>query len=220
MFRTNPDYTFSDFKPSEKEYKLQPFDKLDVKVFSNDGYKLADVISNSATQNQPVTYLVEFDGQVKLPSLGRITLSGMTIREAETLLEKKFSELYVDPFVLITVTNKRVVVFNSGSTAGKVIPLDNENYTLIEALAQAGGINDFGQTHRIKLVRGDLNNPQIFLFNIRDIDDMKEANFVLQANDIIYVEARTKYASKLLSELSPYISLMTSGLFIYGLFIR
>jgi hypothetical protein len=49
---------------------------------------------------------------------------------------------------------------------------------------------------------------------------MKSANFLLQANDIIYVESRPKYASKVISEIAPYIGLLTSALFIYGLFLR
>ncbi|PIY07117.1 MAG: polysaccharide export protein EpsE, partial [Bacteroidetes bacterium CG_4_10_14_3_um_filter_31_20] len=168
----------------------------------------------------PINYLVEYDGQVKLPTVGRIQISGKTIREAESMLEEKYKEIFVDPFVLITVTNKRIVVFSGGASTGKVILLTNDNYTLIEALAEAGGITDFSKSHKIKLLRGDLNNPEIFLFNVRDLKDMKNANFMLQANDIIYVEARPKYATRIISEISPYISLLSSALLVYGLFLR
>ncbi len=220
MFKTAPEFKYSEFKPSEKEYKIQPFDKLDVKIFSNDGFKLVDVSQSSQQMQNPISYLVEYDGQVKLPTVGRILISGKTIREAEDMLEQKYKEFFVEPFILITVTNKRVIVFSGGAATGKVIPLTNENYTLIEALAEAGGITDFSKSHKIKLLRGDLNNPEVFLFNVRDLKDMKNANFMLQANDIIYVEARPKYASRVISEISPYIGLLTSALFIYGLFLR
>jgi len=43
---------------------------------------------------------------------------------------------------------------------------------------------------------------------------------MLQANDIIYVEARPKYATRIISEISPYISLLSSALLVYGLFLR
>jgi polysaccharide biosynthesis/export protein len=220
MFRTDPAFNYSEFKPSEKEYKIQPYDKLDIKILSNDGFKLVDVSQTSAGNQTTMSYLVEFDGQVKLPTLGRIEISGKTIREAEAFLESKYKEFFIDPFVVISVTNKRVILFSSGGSNGSVIQLSNENYTLIEALAEAGGISDFSKAHRIKLLRGDLNNPQVFMFNISDLKDMKTANFLLQSNDIIYVEARPKYASRVISELSPYISLLTSALFIYGLFIK
>jgi polysaccharide biosynthesis/export protein len=220
MFRTDPEFNYSEFKPSEKEYKIQPYDKLDVKIFANDGFKLVDVSQTSMTNQANFNYLVEFDGLVKLPTLGRVEISGKTIREAESFLENKYKEFFVDPFVIITVTNKRVILFSGGASSGQVISLTNENYSLIEALAEAGGISDFSKAHRIKLLRGDLNNPQVFMFNISDLKDMKTANFLLQSNDIIYVEARPKYASRIIGELSPYISLLTSALFIYGLFIK
>lgn len=220
MFRTDPAFKYSDFKPSEKEYKIQPFDKLDVKIFSNDGFKLVDVSQTTIIPQASINYLVEYDGQVKLPTLGRVELSGKTIREAESFLEEKYKQFFVDPFVVISVTNKRVIVFSGGASNGKVLSLTNENYTLIEALAEAGGISDFSKAHQIKLLRGDLNNPEVFLFNIRDLKDMKTANFLLQANDIIYVETRPKYASRIIGEISPYLSLLTSALFIYSLFLK
>ncbi|PIP54162.1 MAG: hypothetical protein COX07_06835 [Bacteroidetes bacterium CG23_combo_of_CG06-09_8_20_14_all_32_9] len=220
MFKTDAKYKYSEFKPSEKEYRLQPYDKLDIKIFANEGFKLVDVSQSTAQTASAFSYLVEYDGQVKMPTLGRIQIAGKTIREAEAMLEEKYKEFFVEPFILISVTNKRVIIFSGGSATGKVISLINENYTLIEALAEAGGINDFSKSQRIKLLRGDLNNPEIYLFNIRNLKDMKSANFLLQANDIIYVEARPKYASRIITELSPYIGLLTSALFLYGLFLR
>jgi len=220
MFRTDPTYNYAEFKPSEKEYKIQPSDRLDVKIFANDGYKLVDVTGSVAINQTPINYLVEFDGLVKLPTLGRVEISGKTIREAESFLENKYKEFFIDPFVVISVLNKRVIIFTGGEKDGKVLPLSNDNYTLIEAIAEAGGISDFSKAHRIKLLRGDLNNPQVFMFNIRDLKDMKTANFLLQSNDIIYVEARPKYASRVIGEISPYLSLLTTTLFIYSLFIK
>jgi polysaccharide export outer membrane protein len=220
MFRTDTEFKYSEFKPSEKEYKIQPFDKLDVRIYSNDGFKLVDVSQTTMMQQGNLNYLVEYDGKVKLPTLGRVELSGKTIREAESYLEEKYKEFFVDPFVVISVTNKRVIIFSGGASAGKVIPLNNENYTLIEAIAESGGISDFSKSHQIKLLRGDLNNPEIFLFNIRDLKDMKTANFLLQANDIIYVETRPKYASRILGEITPYLSLLTTALFVYSLFLK
>lgn len=217
MFKVPNNYKFSTFKPNEKEYKIQPFDKLDVKVFYNNGVNLIESQSNSMQQN-PIEYNVEYDGLVKLPSLGRIALAGLTIRQAEELLEGKYKEFMIDPFVKINVTNKRIIVFTNGASTGKVITLKNDNYTLIEALAESGGISDETKSYKIKLLRGDLNNPDIFLFNLKKVPNMKDFNFILQANDIIYVEARPRYASKILSEITPYLSLFSTALLIYSLF--
>ena len=98
--------------------------------------------------------------------------------------------------------------------------MDNDNFTLIEALAKVGGISSFSKAYKIKLIRGDLNNPQVYVFNIRSLKNMKKSNFVLQSNDIIYVDARPKYASRILNEISPYIGLLTSIMLIYSIFYK
>lgn len=217
MFQTEKDFEFSEFQASKKEYIIQPFDKLNLKIYTNDGFRLIDVQGNAGNNMQSrnvISYLVEYDGKVKVPTLGRIKISGLTIRDAEQLLEKEYSQYYKNPFVIINVTNRRIIVFSGGSSKGSVLPITNENFTLIEALAQAGGIDNFSKSYKIKLIRGNLNDPQVFLFNVSDLKDMKKANFLLQANDIIYVETRPRYASKILVEIAPYMSLLTTILLI------
>ena len=93
MFKTDAKYKYSEFKPSEKEYRLQPYDKLDIKIFANEGFKLVDVSQSTAQTASAFSYLVEYDGQVKMPTLGRIQIAGKTIREAEAMLEEKYKEV-------------------------------------------------------------------------------------------------------------------------------
>ncbi len=217
LFRVPKNYPYTTFKPNEKEYIIQPFDKLDIKILYNNGAQLIE-LNQPLLNQQRLEYLVEFDSLTKLPYLGRIKLAGLTIRKAEELLEQKYKDFIVEPFVLIEVINKRVIVFTSGASTGKVLTIKNENYNLIEALAESGGINDFSKSYKIKILRGNLNNPDIYLFNLQKISNMKNANFLLQPNDIIYVEARPRYASKILSEVTPYLSLFSSAILVYSIF--
>ncbi len=217
MFKTGNSYKYADFSNEKKEYVIRPYDKLDLEIYTNNGFRLIDN-NNKVTKQQIKTYyVVESDGKVKVPTLGRVNLQGLTIRQAEDTLEQQYKAFYNKPFVLLNVVNRRVLVFNDGSNKAQVLTFENENFSLIEAIAQSGGISDFSKSYKIKLLRGNLNNPQIFLFNIRNIKDMQNANFTLQANDIIYVESRPKYASRIFTEISPYLSILSTGILIYGL---
>lgn len=220
MFKTNTDFSYTDFKPSEIEYKIKPFDKLSIRISTNDGFKLINIEGSSQQVQQGLEYPVEYDGKVKVPTLGRIEISNLTIREAEAKLEKLYGEFYQNPFVQITVTNRRVIIFNQGSESGSVINIEDENLTLFEAIAKVGGLSTLSKSYKIKLIRGSLNNPDIYIYNISSVKDMEKANFILQANDIIYVETRPKYVSKVLEEITPYLSLISSILLFYGLFYR
>ncbi len=215
MFETSKDYRYSEFSLTQKEYIIQPYDEFTMMVRDNKGSDLIndkDLRYNVANQ---VTYRIEKNGKVKLPSLGWVSLVGLTIKQAQQLLEKKYEFFITDPFVYITITNRRVIVFANGSSNGKVVHFTNDNFTLIEALAESGGISDFGKAYKIKLLRGDLNNPDVFHFDVRDLEEVKKANFQILSNDIIYVEARPRYASKILREITPYLSLFTSVFTIY-----
>ena len=218
MFETEKDYPFADFEKEQDEYIIKPFDKLDVRIYTNDGYQLIDMEStqNAGRNSQSITpYLVEYDGLVKVPTIGRIKVSGLTIKDVEDIFEKKYSQYYQKPFVLVKVTNRRVIVFSAGSTKGAVLNIENEKFTLIEALAQAGGIDDFSKSYKIKLLRGNLENPEVYMYNIRSVEEMKKANVILQANDIIYVEQRPRYTSRVLRELMPYITLLNTFVLLY-----
>lgn len=218
MFETPKSFEYKDFEEEHDEYVIRPFDKLNLRIYTNDGYQLVDMESSSGGQSAArgqSPYMVEHDGLVKVPTLGRVKVAGLTIKETEEFLEGKYSQYYQKPFVLVNVTNRRVVVFNSGSTSGSVITMTNEKFTLIEALAQTGGIDDFSKSYQIKLLRGDLKDPEVYMFNIRSVEEMKKANMVLQANDVIYVEKRPRYVARTLREITPYITLFNTFILLY-----
>ena len=186
---------------------------------TNDGERLINPVEGgTVAQTVSKTYLVEFDGQINFPVLGRIPISGLTLREAEVLLEEKFSKYYNNPFVQLKITNNRVTIFTGAEgNSASVLKLENTNTTLFEALAMAGGISD-GKAYRIKLIRGGADNPQVYLFDLSTIEGMKQGNTILQANDVIYVEPRNKIPERITSAVTPYLSLFSTILVIYTLF--
>lgn len=231
MLRTPKNYPYTQFKDSVRttEYRLAINDLFEFRIFSNDGFRVIDLTSgvgNNNNQNMNnnnnliLSYLVESDGTTKLPLLGRVKVVGMTIRQAEAFLEEKFTSYYNKPFVVLRVVNRRVIIFPGAFGKANVVPLTNNNTTLLEALASIGGISENAKAHRVKLIRGSLQNPDVYLIDLSTIDGIKKADMILQSNDIIYVEPRPRYVSAILTEMAPYISLVTSLLLVYGLIIR
>ncbi|MBP5411904.1 MAG: polysaccharide biosynthesis/export family protein [Bacteroidales bacterium] len=200
------------------EYKIAPNDILQISVDLQEGEAIFENSGNNGSNynsgNYGRPFTVEFDGMVKLPRLGRIQVAGLTTRQLEDTLELAYSQYMNSPMVRVKITNHRVTIFpgGEGGTA-KVITLNQENTTLIEALAQAGGITD-GRACKIRLIRGDLKDPIVYQVDLSTIDGMKKANLTLKANDIIYVEPRLKPVTRLLRELNPYITLLSNTLLI------
>jgi polysaccharide biosynthesis/export protein len=215
MLKTSKSYQYSKFSDSTKEYRISPNDLIEFSLYSNEGFKLVDLTSlNNANVGyrfeNSIEYLVETDGSCKLPILGRTKLSGLTIREAELMLEEKYASYYIKPFIIVKVLNKRVIVFPGSAGDAKVIPLMNNNTTLIEAIALAGGIADDGKARQIKLIRENKDKHEVYLIDLSKIEGIQQASMVIQANDIIYIEPRRKISSKIVQELAPVISILTS----------
>ena len=195
------------------EYKIAPNDILQISVDLQEGENIFEngTSGNSGNNNNyGRSFTVEFDGMVKLPRLGRIQVAGLTTRQLEDTLELAYAQYMNSPMVRVKITHHRVTIFpgGEGGTA-KVITLNQENTTLIEALAQAGGITD-GRACKIRLIRGDLKDPIVYQVDLSTIDGMKQANLTLKANDIIYVEPRLRPVSRFLNELNPYLTLLST----------
>lgn len=222
MLRTGKEYQYSkvsELQSAPQEYKIARNDELAISVSTNDGEKMLDPLSLSSGGQQVASssYLVDFDGTINMPLIRRVKVEGLTIRELEKSLEQQFSYYFNKPFVKINVKNNRVIIFPGGQGGSSmVVTLDNPNTTLFEALAKAGGISD-GKSFRIKLIRGDINNRKVYLIDLSKIEGLKQADIVLMANDIIYVEPVNKVPQALLAQIGPYISLLTTLVVIYTL---
>lgn len=223
MFKTGNDFDYASLDSVvNTEYKIAPDDIINFSIYTNDGFKLVDITSTLISSNfaSSTPFRVESDGFIKLPVIDRIKISGHTTRQAEILLEEKYTAYYNDPFVLLQVANKRVYVFPGSGSSGKVLELKNENTTVVEALAEVGGIYSTGRADKIKLIRGLKANPQVYLIDLSTIDGMKNGNITLQANDIIYVEPVQKVTESVLAEITPYVALLSTVLLIVNLFNR
>jgi polysaccharide export outer membrane protein len=223
MLKTPKDYKYEPV-PTTKEFetRLNPNDQITMILLTNDGFKLLDLVGDDKISNNQLAnnlkYRIEFDGLVNMPILGRVKLGGLTMREAEMFLEEEFSKYYIQPFVILNITNRKVMIFNGTDGMAQVVQLVDENTNLIRVLAQAGGITRTGRAYDIKVIRGEFTEPKVFHFNIRKIDGLKEADFMMQSNDIVYVTPSPQVARTLLSEVGPYLSLITTLLLVLNFF--
>ena len=157
MLRNSKDYEISEIETSKIEYEVQVNDRLDIRVLNNNGESYfgfgGDVTGGGVSyynNRYNEEFVVEYDGKVKVPVLGRVDLGGLTIRQIEDTLETMYSEYFVDPFVLVKVNNRKVTVFMNGGSKINVVPMSNDQFTLIDAIAACGGLTEISRSYRIK----------------------------------------------------------------------
>lgn len=222
MLKTPKDFTYDQLVDSlsRADYKIASNDAMLYNIFTNKGFKLIDLAtsSSSGVYINELNIIVESDGYVKMPLIGRVKIAGLTIHEAELMLEEKYSELYVDPYVMLKISNKRVIVFPGNGGVAKVISLNNNNITVLEALASAGGIVEDGKAYKVKLIRNNpdsLNKSLVYLFDLSKIEGIKFGKSIVQAGDVIYVEPRYKPLATFTKEITPLVTMLTTILILY-----
>ena len=215
MFKTPKDYVFAKdtTNTSRGPYVIQAFDKVELHIFSNDGFRLVDITQSnlsSAASDEGLHYLVEENGEAKLPVIGYILLKGYNIKDAEMMLQQKYATYYKDPFIILRVVSRHALVFLSDGGRGVTIHLENDHTTLFDALALAGGMSDYSKAYSIKIIRGDLKNPQIYFADVSNLEGLRNAELNIYPNDIIYIDSGSNFRKRLTSEFLPYLSVFTS----------
>lgn len=212
MFKMK-DYQFFELAQKQiDQYLIQPKDELTVRVYARDGFKLVDVVNNTAGVipiSSSVTYVVDNEGFVRLPIIGEIFVKGYTEKELQRIIAEKLSGLFVDPFVIVKIENRRVLVFKNSNAV--VVPLNNSPTNLLEVIAKSGGLNANSKAYNIKVIRGDFKNPQVILVDLSTIEGLRKADLIVQSNDIVYIEEkRQNLATAILAEITPYLGLVTT----------
>jgi polysaccharide biosynthesis/export protein len=203
-----------DIQAAEENYVIQNNDFLTLLVYTNDGERIIDPdfrlmkdmpMQNAAGSVRPViTYLINTEGNAKLPMVGPIKLQGLTLREAEQMLQKEYSKYYQSPFVVLEFHNKRVVVL--GAPGGQVIPLVNQNIRLVEVLALAKGIENNAKANNIRVLRGD----QVFLADFSTFESYAKSNMIMEPGDVVYVEPIRRPLVESVRDYGPVIAVLSS----------
>lgn len=219
-----------DSLPREKEedYRIAFDDRITLTVSPNNGKQILEMVTGTTSQGGTNTtganafrnneYTVRTDGYVNLPQIGDVQLKGLTIRQAETELARLYSELYIEPFVIVRVVNKRVIVFPGGGGDAQIIYLSNNNMRLMEVLAASGGINQRGKAKSIKLMRLVEGKRLIVPINLSTLDGLAYADIIVQGNDYIYVEPHPRVMREAMQQATPVLSFVTTILLFINYF--
>ena len=218
----NFQYDSLPLKPSD-DYVIGPGDRFSFFFSTNHGDKLITGISGvngldgqsfNRNNQQIQDYLVRRDGTAELPVIGLLKVEGLTAIELQDTLTKILSKDYINPFVQIRFTNQRVIVF-PGKGQAHVVYLSNVNTTLLEVIAMAGGLTGDAKANSIKLIRKVNKKREIYKIDLSTIKGLKEAEMIVQSSDYIYVDFKPRIASSIMTEVGPWLTLMTTSLALF-----
>jgi len=151
---------------------------------------------------------LDTEGNIKLPMLGKIKVSGESITRAETIVQKKADEYLKDATVKVKLLNYKITVTGEVRNPGVYYNYNN-SLTLIEALAMANGNTDFASINKIMVIRPLPGGNKTYILDLSTKNTYLSEAFYLQPNDYVIVEP-SKYKNFQLN--SQAYSLVLSSL--------
>lgn len=176
----------------------------------------------SSTDNKP-GYLVDLNGDIDFPVLGKLHVAGLSRAQATTLIKNQLQDqgYLKDPIVVVNFQNFHFTVLGEVGSVG-TYDVTGDRINLLEALSMAGDLTEHSRLDRIGVIREYGNVRRIVWHDIRSKDIFTSPCFYLQQNDIVYVEPSSMKAQQLdqrktsiITSALSIITTITSMLFLF-----
>ena len=145
--------------------------------------------AQTTAQQRLLGYLVDQNGDIDFPILGKIHVEGLTRMQVTELIKQKLmsEDLIKDPIVTVQFLNFKVSVMGEVTRPG-TFDISGDRITLLEALSMAGDLTIYGRRDRVAVIREKDGKRRILYHDLRSSDIFQSPCYYLQQNDIVYVE--------------------------------
>ncbi|MCD8270237.1 MAG: polysaccharide biosynthesis/export family protein [Parabacteroides sp.] len=153
----------------------------------SNGYNNGNFEGNGEGYN--LGYLVETDGTINFPLLGKIKVAGLTRRQVIELIQSRLEKegFIKAPVVTVRFLNFRISILGEVKAPG-TYNIPSERITLFEALSMAGDLTIHGRRNRVAVIRETDGVRTILYHDLRSRDIFQSPDYYLKQNDMVYVE--------------------------------
>lgn len=149
---------------------------------------LAPGETTSIQSNSVQTYMVESDGTIAFPVLGKIHLAGLTKSQAIEQISRQVSDYIANPIVNIQIVSFKVTVLGEVAKPGP-IDVKNERISILDALGAAGDLTIYGNRQNVLLIRDNNGTIEYVKFDLTKSDLFISPYYYLQQNDLLVVDS-------------------------------
>lgn len=199
--------------------KIQPDDVLMIVISSENpevaapyNLKVVALQSNSEESVQAQrtqTYIVDVEGNIEFPVLGKVNLGGLSKEDAIKHIKDLLKDHVKDAVVNLRILNYKISVLGEVKNPG-TFSIPSERVTILEALGKAGDLTIYGKRKNVLLIREENGVKSTYRIDLTKTDFINSPYYYLAQNDVLYVEPnKTKVNS---SAVGPNIALGISAL--------
>ena len=180
------------------EIKIAPEDELSIVISS--AVPEATAMYNQTQANtarrgeystQPTprlqTYIVNKQGDIMMPILGKLNVAGKTTSEIEQMITTRLDATVKDPFVRVELMGFYVNVMGEVQNPHRIY-VNSQRYTLLDALSEAGDLTEYGERSKVMVIREEDGKQMYHRLDLSDNNIFSSPYFYLQQNDVVYVE--------------------------------
>ena len=153
-------------------------------------------------------YSIDGEGNINLPFLGKTTVGGLSIQEAQEAVQQKTELMYKDASVIVKMANYKITLLGEVRRPGNIRNF-NDNINIFEALANVGDLTENGDRRNVLVVRSSSDGNQTIRLNLNDRSVLSSEAFYLLPNDVVIVEP---IGNKVFQMNLPYINLTLSSI--------
>lgn len=155
-------------------------------------------------------YIVDDEGNIDFPVLGKLHVAGLRRNEVENYVKKELEQQVLNPMVHVNLVNAKISVMGEVTKPGQ-IPLTSGRMTVLEALAAAGDLTPYGKRDNVLLTREVDGKIEIARLNLRDAALYTSPYYYVQQNDVIYVSPN-KVRAVSSANASIWLSMISTAL--------
>ncbi len=176
----------------------------------NSGIGMVTGATSSTITGAAIGYLVEADGKIQMPYIGKVQAEGLTRLQLEDSLTQQFKEYTKNPVVNVRFLNYNYSVMGEVNKKG-TFNMVNERTTILEAISMAGDLTDFGKRDNVLVIR-EVNGVRNYArVNLLSKNLFKSPYYYLRTNDVVYVEpVKSKFIAR--KGVPQYLAIAAVGL--------
>ena len=194
-------------------YTIHPNDNLYISIIS-DNPEAASFLNlsqpdrnyTSESSLELITYIVDDDGNIVLPYLGKQHVGSKTTNQVRDELQHQIDDIMENASVFVKLVNRTISVLGEVERPGQY-RVNKNSMTIFEALGTAGDLSDYGNRKDVKVIRGEGDQRHVATLDLTNSDITQSKYFYILPNDIIYVQPKNRvYGAKTL----PFATLFTA----------
>lgn len=202
----------------EYQYTIRQDDKLSISVWGQDEVSVGSVygIYNS-NEVYGKWLLVDIDGNIEMPKIGRFHAQGKTVIELRDTLRVLLSKWIVSPVVDVKVLNKEITVLGEIKNPG-VIKVDKDRNNLMELIGHSGGFEFYADLKRVKVLRQEGVNVRVTNINLTKDGNFETKNVQLHPGDVVIVPSKKHKAfDKRIATIIPFTTAISAAAILFKL---